>query len=43
LTRTLFSHVIPRHPPIERTVELLLRAVRPQENDMVPARLRSSG
>jgi AcrR family transcriptional regulator len=29
LTRTLLGHVIPRHAPIERTVELLVRAVRP--------------
>ena len=29
LTRTLLGHVIPRHAPVERTVELLIRAVRP--------------
>jgi AcrR family transcriptional regulator len=29
LTRSLLGHVIPRHAPVERTVELLIRAVRP--------------
>lgn len=29
VTRSLLGHVIPRHAPVERTVELLIRALRP--------------